>query len=160
MPSVSLSTWMSEVIARHPQNQHLHNNLHVMKGMYNLLLKSNLKLASPGPDCILACWYVSILNLHNSIGIVFTCHGRGIAQFIMAEFPTQHPAHTQGCTQGSRKGIHSLLSTCDFGALVWTWCSLHWTAGASCLVRQPVVVKGLGRSASIDAVGGGAGSGW
>ena len=31
---------------------------------------------------------------------------------------------------------------------------------ASCLVRQPVVVKGLGRSASIDAVGGGAGSGW
>ena len=78
----------------------------------------------------------------------------------MAEFPTQHPAHTQGCTHGSRKGIHSLLSTCDFGALVWTWCSLHWTAGASCLVRQPVVVKGLGRSASIDAVGGGAGSGW
>ena len=54
MPSVSLSTWMTEVIARHPQNQHLHNNLHVMKGMYNLLLKSNLKLASPGPDCILA----------------------------------------------------------------------------------------------------------
>ena len=110
MPSVSPSTWMSEVIARHPQNQHLHNNLHVMKGMYNLLLKSNLKLASPGPDCILACWYVSILNLHNSIGIVFTCHVRGIAQFIMAEFPTQHPAHTQGCTHGSRKGIHSLLA--------------------------------------------------
>ena len=32
-------------------------------------------------------------------------------------------------------------------------------SGASYLVRQPVVVKGLGRSASIDAVGG-AGSGW
>ena len=125
MPSVSPSIWMSEVIARHLQNQHLHNNLHVKKGMYNLLLKSNLKLASPGPECILACWYVSILNLHNSIGIVFTCHVRGIAQFIMAEFPTQHPAHTQGCKHGSRKGIHSLL------ALVTL---VHWCGpGARCI---------------------------
>ena len=32
-------------------------------------------------------------------------------------------------------------------------------SGASYLVRQPVVVKGLVRSASIDVVGG-AGSGW
>ena len=108
MSSVRPSTWMSEVIARHPQNQHFHNNLHVMmKGMYNLLLKSNSKLASPGPDCILACWYVSILNLHNSIGIVFTCHGSGggIAQFIMGEFPTQHPAHTQSYTVQGRAYI-------------------------------------------------------
>ena len=58
-----------------------------------------------------------------------------------------------------KEGHTFFASTCDFGALVWTWCSLHWTAGASCLVRQPVVVKGLGRSASIDAVGG-AVSGW
>ena len=99
MPSVSPSTWMSEVIARHPQNQHLHNNLHVKKGMYNLLLKSNLKLASPGPDCILACWYVSILNLHNSIGIVFTCHGRALHNSSWLSF--QHN------TQLIHKGVHT-----------------------------------------------------
>ena len=100
MPSVSLSTWMTEVIARHPQNQHLHNNLHVMKGMYNLLLKSNLKLASPGPDWILACWYVSILNLHNSIGIVFTCHGRALHNSSWLSF--QHN------TQLIHRGVHTV----------------------------------------------------
>ena len=78
----------------------------------------------------------------------------------MAEFPTQHPAHTQGCTHSSSKGIHSLLAL----VTLVHWCGpgarcIGLLADASCLVRQPVVVKGLRRSASIDAVGG-AGSGW
>ena len=125
MPSVSPSTWMSEVIARHPQNQHLHNNLHVMKGMYNLLLKSNLKLASPGPDCILACWYVSILNLHNSIGIVFTCHGRALHNSSWLSF--QHN------TQLIHKGVNTVQGRAYILCLALVTL-VHWCGpGARCI---------------------------
>ena len=125
MPSVSPSTWMSEVIARHPQNQHLHNNLHVMKGMYNLLLKSNLKLASPGPDWILACWYVSILNLHNSIGIVFTCHGRALHNSSWLSF--QHN------TQLIHRGVHTVQGRAYILCLALVTL-VHWCGpGARCI---------------------------
>ena len=125
MPSVSPSTWMTEVIARHPQNQHLHNNLHVMKGMYNLLLKSNLKLASPWPDCILACWYVSILNLHNSIGIVFTCHGRALHNSSWLSF--QHN------TQLIHKGVHTGQGRAYILCLAFVTL-VHWCGpGARCI---------------------------
>ena len=124
MPSVSLSTWMTEVIARHPQNQHLHN-LHVMEGMYNLLLKSNLKLASPGPDCILACWYVSILNLHNSIGIVFTCPGRALHNSSWLSF--QH--NTQLIHKGVHKGQGRAYILCLALVTLVHWCG----PGARCI---------------------------